>query len=102
MIYFLLTFCAFAECFLLRFLVTLIRESRHSTSRMGEVYRTGREPVGWSEELIFDESGNDSAREWQQESCSHFRQQGVDAGSPRRREPASLGDAGQVSTVRKN
>jgi hypothetical protein len=52
MIHFLLIVCAFAEGFLLWFLVALIRESRHLAPRTGKAGRTRRGPVSRSGELI--------------------------------------------------
>src|ERR1017187_2724694 len=52
MIHFLLIVCAFAEGFLLWFLVALIRERRHLAPRTGKAGRTRRGPVSRSGELI--------------------------------------------------
>jgi hypothetical protein len=45
MIHLLLIVCAFAEAFLLWFLVALIRESRHLAPRTRKADRTRRRPV---------------------------------------------------------
>jgi hypothetical protein len=52
MIRFLLMLCAFAEGFLLWFLVALIRESRHLAPHTGKADRTRRGPVSRIGELI--------------------------------------------------
>jgi len=52
MIHFLLMLCAFAEGFLLWFLVALIRESRHLVPHTGKADRTRRGPVSRSGVLI--------------------------------------------------
>ena len=52
MIHFLLIVCAFAEGFLLWFLVALIRESLHLGPHTGKADRTRRRPVSRSGELI--------------------------------------------------
>jgi hypothetical protein len=52
MIHFVLIVCAFAEGFLLWFLVALIRESRHLAPHTGKADRTRRKPVSRSGELI--------------------------------------------------
>jgi hypothetical protein len=57
MIYFLLMLCAFAEGFLLWFLVAMIRESRHPAPHTGKADRTRRGPMSRTGESIPMNSG---------------------------------------------